>query len=222
MTNALTNHIGKACDYFGFKTLEKSYLIRHQTGTWRVMERPQHMFMRVAIGIHGDDLDDAFETYEHMSEGYFIHATPTLFNAGTPRPQLSSCFLMGIEDDMDGIYQCIKNCANISKWAGGIGVHISNIRPRGSIIRGTNGRSNGIVPMLKVFNDTARYVDQCFAPDTLVYTQNGALPISSLSIGDKVVSHNGSLQKITRVLCHKVKSDVLRINIKYSIDPISH
>jgi len=147
-------------DYFGFKTLEKSYLIHHQTGTWKVLERPQHMYMRVAIGIHGENLEKIFETYDLMSQGYFTHATPTLFNAGTPKPQLSSCFLMGIDDNMDSIYQTLKNCANISKWAGGIGLHISNIRAKGSLIRGTNGKSNGIVPMLKVFNDTARYVDQ--------------------------------------------------------------
>ena len=147
-------------DYFGFKTLEKSYLIRQQTGTWRVMERPQHMWMRVAIGIHGDDLESVFETYENMSMGYFTHATPTLFNAGTPQPQLSSCFLIGIQDNLHEIYKCLQACADISKGAGGIGIHTSNIRAKGSIIRGTNGKSNGIVPMLKVFNDTARYVDQ--------------------------------------------------------------
>jgi ribonucleoside-diphosphate reductase alpha subunit len=147
-------------DYFGFKTLEKSYLIKYTTGQIRVMERPQHMWMRVAIGIHGNDIDAAIETYQHMADGNFIHATPTLFNAGTPRPQLSSCFLMGIEDSIEGIYKCLSDCAKISKWAGGLGIHISNIRASQSIIRGTNGVSNGIVPMLKVFNETARYVDQ--------------------------------------------------------------
>jgi len=147
-------------DYFGFKTLEKSYLIKYRTGQFLVQERPQHLFMRVAIGIHGDNLEAALETYNHMSMGLFIHATPTLFNCGTPRPQLSSCFLLGIDDSIEGIYKCISDCAKISKWAGGIGVHMSNIRAVNSIIRGTNGKSNGIIPMLRVFNETARYVDQ--------------------------------------------------------------
>lgn len=145
-------------DYFGFKTLEKSYLMKLNG---KCIERPQHMWMRVAIGIHGEDLESAFETYNLMSSKYFTHATPTLFNAGTPKPQLSSCYLLGMEDDsIDGIYNTLKDTALISKLAGGIGIHIHNIRASGSHIAGTNGTSNGIVPMLKVFNNTARYVDQ--------------------------------------------------------------
>ena len=145
-------------DYFGFKTLEKSYLMKLNG---KCIERPQHMWMRVAIGIHGEDLDSAFETYKLMSSKYFTHATPTLFNAGTPKPQLSSCYLLGMEDDsIDGIYNTLKETALISKLAGGIGIHIHNIRASGSHIAGTNGTSNGINPMLKVFNNTARYVDQ--------------------------------------------------------------
>ncbi len=145
-------------DYFGFKTLEKSYLLKLQG---RVAERPQHMLMRVAIGIHKEDVEAAIETYNLMSERWFTHATPTLFNAGTPKPQLSSCFLLMMEDDsIDGIYNTLKNCAKISQSAGGIGLSMHNIRATGSYIRGTNGTSNGIVPMLRVFNDTARYVDQ--------------------------------------------------------------
>jgi ribonucleotide reductase alpha subunit len=145
-------------DYFGFKTLEKSYLMRFD-GV--VVERPQQMFMRVALGIHGDDLEAAFETYDMMSNKYFIHASPTLFNAGTPRPQLSSCFLLTIkEDSIEGIYETLRLCANISKLAGGIGISVQHIRATDSYIRGSNGTSNGLVPMLRVFNDTARYVDQ--------------------------------------------------------------
>ncbi|MCS6794573.1 MAG: ribonucleoside-diphosphate reductase subunit alpha [Raineya sp.] len=145
-------------DYFGFKTLEKSYLLRING---KVAERPQHMFMRVAVGIHKDDIEAAIETYNLMSEKWFIHATPTLFNAGTPKPQLSSCFLLTMkEDSIDGIYDTLKQCAKISQSAGGIGLSIHNIRATGSYIKGTNGYSNGIVPMLKVFNDTARYIDQ--------------------------------------------------------------
>lgn len=145
-------------DYFGFKTLERSYLLRMNGKT---VERPQHMLMRVAIGIHGEDIESAIQTYHFLSERWFTHASPTLFNAGTPRPQLSSCFLVCMKNDsIEGIYDTLKECAIISKSAGGIGLSIHNIRATGSYIRGTNGTSNGIVPMLRVFNDTARYVDQ--------------------------------------------------------------
>ncbi|OBX26451.1 ribonucleoside-diphosphate reductase alpha chain [Gelidibacter algens] len=145
-------------DYFGFKTLERSYLLKLNG---KIAERPQHMLMRVAIGIHLNDIDSAIETYELMSKKYFTHATPTLFNAGTPKPQMSSCFLLTMKDDsIDGIYDTLKQTAKISQSAGGIGLSIHNVRATGSYIAGTNGTSNGIVPMLQVFNDTARYVDQ--------------------------------------------------------------
>ncbi len=145
-------------DYFGFKTLERSYLLRMYG---RVVERPQHMLMRAAVGIHGEDITSAIETYHLMSEKWFIHATPTLFNAGTPKPQLSSCFLLSMVDDsIQGIFETLSRCAKISQSAGGIGLSIHNIRATGSYIKGTGGTSNGIIPMLKVFNDTARYVDQ--------------------------------------------------------------
>ncbi|CAM1334312.1 ribonucleoside-diphosphate reductase subunit alpha [Tenacibaculum aestuariivivum] len=145
-------------DYFGFKTLERSYLLK-LNGV--IVERPQHMLMRVSIGIHKDDIEEAIATYELMSKKYFTHATPTLFNAGTPKPQMSSCFLLQMQDDsIEGIYDTLKQTAKISQSAGGIGLSLHNIRATGSYIAGTNGTSNGIVPMLKVFNDTARYVDQ--------------------------------------------------------------
>lgn len=145
-------------DYFGFKTLEKSYLLRMNG---KVAERPQHMYMRVAIGIHKDDIESVIKTYNMMSEHWFTHATPTLFNAGTPKPQMSSCFLLTMQDDsIDGIYDTLKQTAKISQSAGGIGLAIHNVRATGSYIGGTNGTSNGLVPMLRVFNDTARYVDQ--------------------------------------------------------------
>ena len=145
-------------DYFGFKTLEKSYLLRIDG---QVTERPQHMYMRVAIGIHKEDIQSAIATYNMMSERWFTHATPTLFNAGTPKPQMSSCFLLAMKDDsIDGIYDTLKQTAKISQSAGGIGLSIHNVRATGSYIGGTNGTSNGLVPMLRVFNDTARYVDQ--------------------------------------------------------------
>lgn len=145
-------------DYFGFKTLEKSYLLRVNG---KIVERPQHMYMRVAVGIHQHDIESAIRTYNLMSERWFTHATPTLFNAGTPKPQMSSCFLLAMKDDsIDGIYDTLKQTAKISQSAGGIGLAIHNVRATGSYIGGTNGTSNGIVPMLRVFNDTARYVDQ--------------------------------------------------------------
>ena len=145
-------------DYFGFKTLERSYLLKLNG---EVAERPQHMLMRVAVGIHHDNIEKALETYDLMSQGFFTHATPTLFNSGTPTPQMSSCFLLTMQDDsLVGIYDTLKQCALISKSAGGIGLSIHHIRSKGSYIKGTNGESNGIVPMLRVFNDTARYVDQ--------------------------------------------------------------
>ena len=164
MENAdvLNNHIDYQrdynYDYFGFKTLERSYLLRLNG---EIAERPQHMLMRVAVGIHHGDIEKALHTYDLMSQGYFTHATPTLFNSGTPTPQMSSCFLLTMqEDSLVGIYDTLKQCALISKSAGGIGLSIHHIRSKGSYIKGTNGESNGIVPMLRVFNDTARYVDQ--------------------------------------------------------------
>lgn len=145
-------------DFFGFKTLERSYLLKTND---QITERPQHMLMRVAVGIHKEDIKSAIETYNLLSERWFTHATPTLFNAGTPKPQMSSCFLLQMKDDsIDGIYDTLKQCAKISQSAGGIGLSMHNIRATGSYIKGTNGTSNGIVPMLRVFNDTARYVDQ--------------------------------------------------------------
>jgi ribonucleotide reductase alpha subunit len=145
-------------DYFGFKTLSRSYLLKLDG---KIAERPQQMLMRVSIGIHKHDIQAAIKTYNLMSEGWFTHATPTLFNSGTPKPQMSSCFLLTMkEDSIDGIYETLKSCAKISQSAGGIGLALHNIRATGSYIKGTNGTSNGIVPMLRVYNDTARYVDQ--------------------------------------------------------------
>ena len=166
ITKKYTKELNELCDYsrdylidyFGFKTLERAYLAHIDK---RIVERPQHLWLRVSIGIHGDNLKKIRETYEFMSQKYFIHATPTLFNAGTPHPQLSSCFLYALESDsIDGIFNTLKDCAIISKWSGGIGLHIHNVRASGSQIRKTNGTSSGIVPMLRVFNNTARYVNQ--------------------------------------------------------------
>jgi len=207
-------------DYFGFKTLEKmQYLLRDVKGN--TLERPQHLIMRVSLALWSTDLEKAFETYDLLSQKYFIHATPTNFNAGTPRQQLSSCFLLSIKaDSIIGIYDTLKDCAQISKYAGGIGLHIHDIRAKGSHIKGTNGTSNGIVPMLRNFNDTARYVDQCFTPDTLVYTKNGPKIIADISISDKVLTSDGLYNKVIMPIRHEYNGKILEIQIKNAIYPI--
>ena len=204
-------------DFFGFKTLERAYMMKVNKS---IVERPQHLWMRVAIGIHGSALDKVKETYDLMSQKYFTHATPTLFNAGTPHPQLSSCYLIAMENDsIDGIYNTLKDCAKISKWAGGIGLHVHNIRGTGSHIRGTNGTSNGIVPMLRVFNMTARYVDQCVVPETIIYTTNGPIEIQNCSIGEtKIYNLKGEIETIENVLEHPYEGEILNIETAHSID----
>ena len=206
-------------DYFGFKTLERAYLMKINKKT---IERPQHMWLRVAIGIHGDNLEKIKQTYDLMSQKYFTHATPTLFNAGTPRPQCSSCFLLALENDsIEGIYDTLKDCALISKWSGGIGLHIHNVRASGSHIRGTNGTSNGIVPMLRVFNNTARYVDQCVHPETVIYTTNGPKLIQNCSTNEtSIFNLNGEKEVIQNVLEHFYKGELLEINTAHSIHPL--
>jgi ribonucleoside-diphosphate reductase alpha chain len=206
-------------DYFGFKTLERSYLM---TVNKRVIERLQHMWMRVSLGIHGRDLKSAFETYDLMSQKYFTHATPTLYNAGTPRPQMSSCFLIAMEkDSIEGIYNTLKDCALISKWAGGIGMHIHNVRASNSHIRGTNGKSNGIVPMLRVFNNTAKYVDQCVVPETYIYTTQGPIEIQNCSYGEtQVFNLTGGVETIENVLEHPYDGKIYNIETMHSIDSL--
>ena len=217
ITGALNFKRDYVFDYFGFKTLEKSYLMRINN---KVVERPQHMWMRVSLGIHGADIDSAIKTYDLMSQKYFTHATPTLFNAGTPRPQLSSCFLISMEkDSIEGIYNTLKDCALISKWAGGIGLHIHNIRATNSHIRGTNGTSNGIVPMLRVFNNTAKYVDQCVVPETFIYTTQGPIEIQNCSYGEtQVFNLTGGVEPIENVLEHPYDGEIYSIETMHSID----
>ena len=217
-------------DYFGFKTLEKAYLMRGRDR--RILETPQYMWLRVAVGIWGSGHDGAQlstterltrieETYELMSLKAFTHATPTLFNAGMPRPQLSSCFLVAMKDDsIDGIFDTLKECAQISKYAGGIGLHVHNIRAQGTPIQGTQGTSNGLVPMLRVFNNTARYVDQCFLPGTLIYTEAGPRTIEDIGVGDKVLTSTGDFETVNRPLRHEYSGPVTRLTIKHSMDPI--
>ena len=202
-------------DYFGFKTLERSYLLRVQK---RPIERPQHMWLRVALGIHGENLACVRETYEYMSQKYFTHATPTLFNSGTPHQQLSSCYLIAMENDsIEGIYNTLKDCALISKWAGGIGMHIHNVRASGSYIRGTGGSSNGIAPMLRVFNNTAKYVDQCLTPETILYTTRGPIPISQAVAGiTRVFNREGTSETVANVLEHVYEGEIREIQLANS------
>jgi ribonucleoside-diphosphate reductase alpha chain len=210
-------------DYFGFKTLERAYLFKKGS---KIIERPQHMWMRVSVGIHGDlenpkSLELIKETYDLMSLKYFTHATPTLFNAGTPRPQMSSCYLLAMEDDsIDGIFNTLKDCANISKYSGGIGLHIHNIRAKGSHIQGTNGITDGIVPMLRVFNNTARYVNQCFTPDTWVYSKNGPMQMNCVTLSDELITIDGSFKKVNNVIINNVEKEILEIRVTNSMFPI--
>jgi len=205
-------------DYFGFKTLEKlQYLLRDTKG--KTLERPQHLMMRVSLALWGsvpNGLERAFETYDLLSQKLFIHATPTNFNAGTPRQQLSSCFLLAMKgnDSIAGIYDTLKDCAMISKHAGGIGLHIHDIRAKGALIRGTNGTSNGIVPMLRNFNDTARYVDQCFTPDTLVYTDNGPQLISTILPGQKVLTSDNTHHMVLKQVVHEFSGIMYAVQLK--------
>ena len=207
-------------DYFGFKTLDRAYLMKIRG---KNVERPQHMWMRVAIGIHGDDLVNVQETYDLMSQKYFTHATPTLFNAGTPRPQLSSCFLLAMENDsIDGIFNTLKDCASISKYAGGIGLHIHNVRATGSHIRGTNGSSNGIVPMLRVFNNTAKYVDQCIKPETIIFTTHGPKEIQNCTAGEtSIFNLLGENEVIENVLEHQYDGEILEIQTNFTSSTLS-
>lgn len=201
--------------YFGFKTLEQSYFLKMHG---RVVERPQHMLMRVAVGIHLDDIEAALESYHLMSQGWFTHATPTLFNAGTPRPQLSSCFLLTMKgDSIEGIYDTLKQCAMISKQAGGIGLAVHSIRSTHSYIAGTNGESNGLVPMLRVFSSTSRYVDQCFEGSTIVYTKDGPKPMRDVGLTDCVLTHTGKFQRVEKILRYDIKGPILKIDVKQSI-----
>jgi ribonucleoside-diphosphate reductase alpha subunit len=208
-------------DYFGLKTLEKGYLVRDGN---KPLERPQHLWMRVAIGIWTGDLTEVLKTYDLLSQKYFTHATPTLFNAAMKHPQLSSCFLMGVKDDsIDGIYSTLKDCAHISKWAGGIGVHIHNVRSRGSPIVGTAGVSSGVMPMLRVFNATARYVNQCFTPGTRIYVRDhGAYPIGNVCPGMEVLTSDGTYRPVLEVAKKTIEDseDILEIQVEHAFAPV--
>jgi len=189
-------------DYFGFKTLEKGYLIKNGA---TVIERPQDMYMRTALQVHLGDIEKAFETYHYISNWYYTFASPTMFNAGSKLCNLSSCFLMGTEDNIQGIFKTISDVAQISKVGGGIGVHINNVRGANSLIKGTNGISQGIVPMLKVYNEVSNYVNQCFVPETLVQSEHGWVQMQNVKIGDLLLTHDSTFQPVSAV--HKREID---------------
>jgi ribonucleoside-diphosphate reductase alpha chain len=198
-------------EYFGFKTLERSYLLKTNG---EVAETPQHMYMRVAAGIWGDDMKNVIKTYELLSNHMMTHATPTLFNSGTRKPQLSSCFLLMMDDDsIPGIYKTLSDVAVISQNAGGIGLAIHNVRSTGSYIKGTNGNSNGIIPMLRVFNETARYVDQCFIGETLIRVSGGDKKIEEIEAGDLVLSSDGEYHLVEEKIVTR-SSDKIMVEIE--------
>lgn len=206
-------------DYFGFKTLERAYLLRDTKRV--VVERPQYLWMRVAIGLWLNDLEKAFETYDMISQKFYTHATPTLFNAGTKRPQLSSCFLIAMKaDSIKGVYDTLQDCALISQYGGGIGLHLSNIRAEGSLIRGTGGVSNGIVPMMRVFNNTARYVDQCFTPETRIFTRDGVKPICDVGVSDQVLCSDGEYHKVRLPIRHEIQGTMLKFQLRGLRGPV--
>ena len=204
-------------DFFGYKTLERAYLLKDPKSR-KIIERPQDMFLRVSTFINMGNIGKIESTYNLMSMGFYTHATPTLFNSGTRNANLSSCFLIGTKDSMDGITDTWKQVSMISKWSGGIGLHISNIRAKGSLIRGTNGESSGIIPMLQVYNNIARYVNQCFIGSTKIYTERGLISIQSLKVGDKVFTRDGSLKHIKQIFQDKYTGKALNIKAKDNFD----
>jgi ribonucleoside-diphosphate reductase alpha chain len=200
--------------YFGLKTMQKIYLNQGET--------PQYLFMRVAIGIHLGDLKEVQTTYDLLSQKFFTHATPTMINAGTKMPQMSSCFLTQIKSDsVTGIYETLGDCAQISKHGGGIGIHAQSVRSKGTIIRGTNGHSDGIIPMCRVFNATARYVNQCFTGDTLVYANGTPKQIDQVKSGDNVITIDGTTKKVNEVIRTYVNKEILVIRPTHSMEPVS-
>jgi ribonucleoside-diphosphate reductase alpha chain len=210
-------------DYFGFKTLERSYLMKiwdQNSNEMRVVERPQHLYMRVAVGIHKDDIPSVIKTYHLISQHFYTHASPTLFNSSSRLSAFTSCYLLGTNDSIDGIFKTVSDCAKISKLGGGIGVHISNIRAKGSLIRGTNGLSDGIIPMIKVYNASAVYVNQCITPDTIVYAKDGFKRMDEITTSDYLITHDGTFKQVNEVIVNKKNELIYEINNCGSIDPL--
>jgi len=204
-------------DYFGFKTLEKSYLMRING---KVVERPQHLYMRVAIQVHKDDIESIVKTYNLISHHYFTFASPVMFNSGSRLQNLSSCFLINTHDSIDGIFKTMSDCAKISKVGGGIGLDINNIRSKGTVIRGTNGHSDGIIPMLKVYNDISLYVNQCFTPDTWVYSKNGPKQMKDITTDDNLITVDGTFKKVNKVIINNVNKEILEIRATNTLFPV--
>ena len=204
-------------DYFGYKTLERAYLLKIKD---EIIERPQDMFMRVASFLNQGNLENTKKTYDLLSQGLYTHATPTLFNAANKRAQCSSCYLIGTNDSIEGITHTWESVSKISKWGGGIGLHVSNIRAKDSLIRGTNGPSSGIIPMLKVYNEIARYINQCFIGSVKIYTDKGLVAIENIKPKDKVYTKDGSLQEVKKVYCDNYDKEVLNIGITHDYENI--
>lgn len=217
LENAINYNNDFNYDFFGFKTLERAYLIKNQK-TKYIYERPQDVLMRVASFINMGDVKATIDCYNQMSSKNYTHATPTLFNSGTKRPQLSSCFLLNTNDSIEGITHTWDRVSRISKWAGGIGLHVSNIRSKGSQIRGTNGHSDGIIPMLQVYNSIARYVNQCFTPDTPIFTDNGFVNIENIKVNDKVMTSDGTYRNVNKIFINEVDKDIYKIRTKQSYE----
>lgn len=204
-------------DYFGFKTMERTYLMKLDG---KVIERPQHMYMRVAIQTNLDDIDNILKTYDYISQHYFTFASPTSFNSGSKQNNLSSCFLLHTNDSVDGIFKTMSDVAKISKVGGGLGIHINNIRSKGALIRGSNGVSDGIIPMLKVYNELSAYINQCFTPDTWVYSQKGPKQIKDIITDDNLITIDGSFKKINEIIKTKVNKEILKIKTTNSLFPV--
>jgi ribonucleotide reductase alpha subunit len=211
-------------DYFGYKTLEKSYLMRtynENDGKMVLVERPQHLYMRVALAIHLDDIPNVLKTYNLISQHMFTFASPTMFNAATKAGNLSSCFLQNIErDSLEGIFKAYTDSAKISKIGGGIGVSVSDIRAKGSLIRGTNGISDGLVPLLKVYNEVACYINQCFTPDTWVYSDSGPKEMKDITTNDSLITIDGSFKKVNEIIINTVDKEILQIQTSHSLFPV--
>jgi ribonucleotide reductase alpha subunit len=215
-------------DYFGLKTLERSYLLKDKSKNF--IERPQMMWLRVAIQIHGlsnvtqsaqqtNSLELIKETYDYMSQLYFTHATPTLFNSGSKYPQLSSCYLLQCPDDLDQIGTSFKSIMLISKWAGGIGINLSDIRSNNSIIKSTGGRTSGIIPLCKTLESLARYINQCFSKNTIVYSKNGPIKVENVKINDELITKDGTYQKVLKIFTNDVDKELLKIRVTHSFEP---
>ena len=204
-------------DYFGFKTLEKSYLMKLNG---KVIERPQHLYMRVSVQLHKDSVEDMIKTYNLLSQHYATMASPVMFNSGSRLQNLSSCYLIGTTDSVGGIFKTISDVAHISKVGGGIGIHINNIRSKGAVIRGTNGTSDGIIPMLKVYNEVSRYVNQCILPHIPVYSKDGIKRMDEITTSDYLITHDGSFKKVNQVMVSKKEEEILEIKIACGMDEL--